>query len=149
VTSDRRTARDYGQPGPKRCSSCGTDFYRELNQCPECEAQMYSVSRHPRDGWTEQLARDTVRGLAGYAVLRLELPADNKAWMWWDDGVEARSRHPRGALESFELGLGEVLNDARSVEIVHWRETHPQIRRQLRESLPEPVDAREVPREDQ
>ena len=144
MSDTEETARDYGKPGPKTCVPCGTEFHRSLNECPECESTHIGINPHPRDEWTSQLVRDTVRALAGYAVIRMELPCDHRAWMWWDDGFEGRTRSARGALNSFSLGVEEPLKEAHKIELVHWRDTHPQIRQQIEQSLPRPVEAREV-----
>jgi len=127
----------FGEPEPNTCKECGTDFPRTEVDCPECPDEkptIYGHQPHPYDEWTSTLVRQLVRAGAGYVAIRVDLPADHQAFMWWADRFEGRSRGPGGTWDSFSLGLDDVVEDAHLLKLVHCTDCPPSIARQMRGS---------------
>lgn len=123
---------DFGEPGPNVCTRCEESFNREETECPHCGSGGYYHDPHPCDQWTSTLVRQLVTAGAGYVAIRLSLPADHQAFMWWNCGFEGRARGPGGSWERFNLGLDEAVEDAHTAELLHREECPPSITRQMR-----------------
>jgi len=113
---------DYGDPEQNRCVNCEARFRRSATECPECGCTHYGYWTHPVDEWTTELAKNVLRASAGYLALWVRLPADGQAVLWWDDGLEAYSTYPTGAWDSFSFGIDDTLEEARRIELRHWRD---------------------------
>lgn len=123
---------DFGEPEPNVCTNCEKEFDRQNHECPHCGHNGYGHDPHPQDEVTSQLIRQLVTAGAGYVAIRLRLPADHQAFMWWNCGFEGRARGPGGTWEKFTHGVDEVFDDASVVELLHREDCPPTIARQMR-----------------
>lgn len=124
---------DFGEAEPNRCSNCEGLFDRHETECPACEGVTYGYSRHPQDEWTSQLVLQMAKAGAGYVAIYANLPASCEAYLFWDpdDGFQGYSRHPSGAWDSFCLGVDDVLEDARRIELRHCTDCEERIARKM------------------